>query len=194
MPRTREFDPEQAVEKAVRLFWNRGYSQTSMDDLVKATGVSRYGFYGTFGSKERLFEEVLRRYAQEMASTVQAELRRPDAGMKEIRGYFEKLLSTAETPASKYGCMLCNTAVELAPRDARIAKILRSFYSNVSKTFERALANAARTGEISIPRREIPAKARYMTGALQGLAVLCRAGMPKKDLREYVEVLLASLA
>ena len=56
MPRTREFDPDQALEQALGLFWQRGYADTSMEDLVEVTGVSRYGLYGAFGNKRELFE------------------------------------------------------------------------------------------------------------------------------------------
>ncbi|MDH4316580.1 MAG: TetR/AcrR family transcriptional regulator, partial [Gammaproteobacteria bacterium] len=66
MVRSRAFDPEQALSRAVDLFSSRGYSETSMDDIVKATGVSRYGIYGTFGNKRELFEQALERYADGM--------------------------------------------------------------------------------------------------------------------------------
>ena len=66
MVRTRTFDPATALSTVVDLFASRGYSDTSMDDIVKATGVSRYGIYGTFGNKRELFEQALERYADGM--------------------------------------------------------------------------------------------------------------------------------
>ncbi len=55
MARTQEFDPNEALDRAVALFWKKGFFDSSMDDLVKATGVSRYGIYGTFGNKREFF-------------------------------------------------------------------------------------------------------------------------------------------
>jgi AcrR family transcriptional regulator len=69
MVRTRTFDPSTALTQAVGLFSSKGYADTSMDDIVRATGVSRYGLYGTFGNKRELFEQALDRYAEGMGLT-----------------------------------------------------------------------------------------------------------------------------
>ena len=66
MVRTRSFDPATALSVAVDVFASKGYAETSMEDLVKATGVSRYGLYGTFGNKRELFEQALERFAERM--------------------------------------------------------------------------------------------------------------------------------
>ncbi len=64
MVRTRTFDPSTALSRAVDLFSSKGYADTSMEDIVRATGVSRYGLYGAFGNKQELFEQALERYAE----------------------------------------------------------------------------------------------------------------------------------
>ena len=79
MVRTRTFDPSAAITTAVDLFASKGYSDTSMDDIVKATGVSRYGIYGTFGNKRELFEQALDRYAEDMGKQSYLRLLEPDA-------------------------------------------------------------------------------------------------------------------
>lgn len=193
MARPREFDPETALEKAVQIFWDRGYADTSMDDLVKATGVSRYGFYGTFGSKFELFEKVMARYAHGMASRFQAELRRPDAGLAEIRDYFDRLLSMSEAEMRGRGCLLATTAVEVAPHDRKVARLVRKYFDEMTGVFEKALRNAVKAGEVTIPPKEIPRKALLLAGALQGLAVMGRAGFDLKTARTYVAALLGSL-
>jgi TetR/AcrR family transcriptional repressor of nem operon len=193
MSRTREFDPEKALEKAVSLFWDRGFTDTSMDDLVKATGVSRYGFYGSFGSKAKLFEAALKQYAEKMSAKTQGELRRPDAGLKEIRSYFSTLMELVDTDVGKRGCMICNTAVEVAPNDDRIAKIVRALFDDVQKAFQRALENAVKSGDLKIARREIPSQARYLTGIIQALSVMARTGFDRKAMQELVNVSLKNL-
>ncbi|MDX1556528.1 MAG: helix-turn-helix domain-containing protein, partial [Xanthomonadales bacterium] len=85
MVRTREFDPATALSKAVELFSAKGYSDTSMDDIVRATGVSRYGIYGTFGNKRELFEEALEKYADSMGRKSYLRLLEPDASLDHIR-------------------------------------------------------------------------------------------------------------
>ena len=66
MNRARTFDPMTALGQVVDLFASKGYSETSMEDIVQATGVSRYGLYGTFGNKRELFEQALEQYAEGM--------------------------------------------------------------------------------------------------------------------------------
>ena len=80
MVRTRSFDPSSALAKAVDLFSSKGYSETSMEDIVRATGVSRYGLYGTFGNKRELFEQALDKYADRMGK--QAFLRLLERGAR----------------------------------------------------------------------------------------------------------------
>lgn len=193
MARTRQFNPEQALEKAVQVFWDRGYSDTSMDDLVKATGVSRYGFYGTFGSKFDLFEKVMERYAHGVMAHQAAGLRGPGAGLAEIRSYFDNLLSMPEADLRGRGCLLATTAVEVAPHDKRVAKLVRRYFDQMAKVLENALRNAVKAGDLEIPSSEIPGKALLLTGAMQGLAVMARAGFDLKTARAYVETLLDSL-
>ncbi|TFG41199.1 MAG: TetR/AcrR family transcriptional regulator, partial [Chromatiales bacterium] len=88
MVRTRTFDPATALTHAVELFASKGYSETSMEDIVKATGVSRYGLYGTFGNKRELFEQALDRYADSMGKQAFLRLLEPEASLDHIRKIF----------------------------------------------------------------------------------------------------------
>jgi TetR/AcrR family transcriptional repressor of nem operon len=90
MVRTRTFDPSTALKEVVELFSSKGYSETSMEDIVKATGVSRYGIYGTFGSKRELFEQALDRYADSMGKQAFLRLLEPDASIEHIRRIFQE--------------------------------------------------------------------------------------------------------
>jgi len=88
MVRSRTFDPSTALSKAVELFSSRGYSETSMEDIVRATGVSRYGLYGTFGNKRELFEQALDKYADRMGKQAFLRLLEPQASLEDIRKIF----------------------------------------------------------------------------------------------------------
>ena len=192
MARTREFEPAEALEQALHVFWEKGYEETSFDDIVSATNVSRYGLYGTFGNKRDLFRKVLRHYVELFIQTVQADLRRPDASLPEIRGYFDALLRLGETRPAGRGCLVCNTAVEVAPHDPEIAADVRKFFSELVGVFRHALQNASDNGEIS-GEISVDDLAVHLAALTQSCAVMARVGFDTATIRQNVEAALSAL-
>ncbi|HZD51742.1 MAG TPA: helix-turn-helix domain-containing protein [Woeseiaceae bacterium] len=192
MVRTRAFDPGEALNRAVELFTSRGYSNTSMDDLVKATGVSRYGLYGTFGNKRELFEKALERYADRMGRRSFLRLLEPGAGLVDIRRIFDERIAAMATDSERAGCMLTYTAMELAPRDREIEGVLQRFMKRMSKTFAIGLESAKEKGELPAAL-DVKAASEFLTGAVFGLAVLARSGFPKETLDRFVDSTLSAL-
>ena len=192
MVRTREFDPETALSKAVDLFSSRGYSDTSMDDIVRATGVSRYGLYGTFGNKRELFEQALERYADSMGRQSYLRLLEPDASLAHIRAIFDERIAAMCNSGENRGCMLCHTAMELAPHDPEIKGVLQRFLKRMSKAFAIGLETAKENGEVKIDL-DTQAAGDFLTGAIFGLAVLARSGFPRTTLDSFVDNTMASL-
>ena len=192
MVRTRAFDPSEALSRAVELFSSKGYSETSMDDLVKATGVSRYGLYGTFGNKQELFEQALERYADRMGRKSFLRLLEPDASIDHIRAIFEERIEDMSSSGRKRGCMLCHTAMELAPHDPEIEGVLQRFMKRMSKAFAIGLESAKERGEVR-GSLEVRAAGEFLTGALFGLAVLARSGFARETLESFVANTLSSL-
>lgn len=192
MVRARAFDPSTALTKAVDLFSSRGYSDTSMDDIVKATGVSRYGLYGTFGNKRELFEQALERYADSMGKQSYLRLLEPDASLDHIRAIFDDRITSMCNNGDSRGCMLCHTAMELAPHDHEIEGVLQKFMKRMSKAFSIGLESARERGEVK-QDLDLRSAGEFLTGSIFGLAVLARSGFPRKTLDEFVDNTLASL-
>lgn len=192
MVRTRAFDPAQALSRAVDLFSSRGYSETSMEDIVKATGVSRYGLYGTFGNKRELFEQALERYADGMGKQSFLRLLEPDASLSHIRAIFDERIDNMCASGDKRGCMLCHTAMELAPHDPEIESVLQKFLRRMSKAFSVGLESARDKGEVKADL-DLGDAGDYLTGALFGLVILARAGFPRKTLDAFVDSALSAL-
>lgn len=192
MVRTRSFDPSVALSRAVELFSSKGYSDTSMDDIVKATGVSRYGLYGTFGNKRELFEQALERYADGMGRDSFMRLLEPDASISHVRAIFDERIEQMSSCGEDRGCMLCHTAMELAPHDHEIEEVLQKFLGRMSKAFSVGLDNARQRGEIRDDVDTIAA-GEFLTGALFGLAVLARAGFSRASLDSFVDNTISSL-
>ncbi|WIO74217.1 TetR/AcrR family transcriptional regulator [Porticoccaceae bacterium LTM1] len=192
MARTREFNPKEVIEKAVYLFWEKGYTDTSMDDLVKCTGVSRYGIYGEFGNKRELFLAALEHFQEKFTRELIQDLSHPDAGVVELRAYFQRLQEHGKTPESQMGCFMCNTAVELSNVDEEIGQRIRELFEKLRQVFLRALKNAQREGDID-SQMDLDEYASYLLGIQLGMAMVARSGIPEQRMKQYFDVALQAI-
>ena len=192
MVRTRTFDPSTALKQAVELFASKGYSETSMEDIVKATGVSRYGIYGTFGNKRELFEQALDRYADSMGKQAFLRLLEPDASIEHIRKIFQERVEDMCCQEENKGCLFIHTAMELAPRDDDLRDVLQKFMRRMGKLFAVGLGSAKERGEV---RGDLDVKAagELLTSTMFGLAVLGRSGFQRETLADIVENTLKAM-
>jgi TetR/AcrR family transcriptional repressor of nem operon len=192
MVRTRTFDPSTALKQAVELFASKGYSETSMEDIVKATGVSRYGIYGTFGNKRELFEQALDRYAESMGKQAFLRLLEPDASVEHIRRIFRERVTDMCCQEENKGCLFIHTAMELAPQDDDLRDVLQKFMQRMGKLFAVGLESAKERGEV---RADLDVKAAgdLLTSTMFGLAVLGRSGFERKTLDDIVENTLSAM-
>ncbi len=192
MARTREFDPDVALERALALFWEKGYGDSSFDDIVETTGVSRYGLYEEFGSKRNLFRKALRGYMDRIQQQYQVGLRQPDASLPEIRSYFEGMMKLAEGEAAQRGCLICNTTVELARGDEEIASDLRGFFEDMVLMFKKTLHNAREKGELG-RGINVDDWAVSLAALNQSSALMVRLGLDLELVRRNLEASLATL-
>lgn len=192
MSRPREFEPSEALAKAVEVFRAKGYRGTSVEDLVAGTGVSRAGLYGTFGGKQELFASALRRYADTFRDRHLLGLHQPDAGLPELREYFQGLKSWMRHPDNGRGCLLCNTATELGAADEEVAAAIRALLDDLAELLSRALTNARESGELS-PDLDPDTVARHLVATQLGLAVMVRTGVPESVIGDTLDSCLARL-
>ncbi len=192
MVRTRTFDPATALTKAVDLFASKGYSETSMEDIVQATGVSRYGIYGTFGNKRELFEQALDRYADSMGKQAFLRLLEPDASLDHIRTIFAGRVADMCCDEENKGCLFIHTAMELAPRDDDLRDVLQKLMRRMSKLFSIGLESAKEKGEVR-QDLDVQAAGELLTSTMFGLAVLGRTGFPRESLTGIVENTLTAM-
>ncbi|MDJ0717652.1 MAG: TetR/AcrR family transcriptional regulator [Prochloraceae cyanobacterium] len=192
MPRNKEFEPEVALEKAMGVFWRKGYFDTSVDELVQQVGVSRYGLYATFGNKHSLFLAALDRYRDTFVSQLLADLETPKASLEQIQGYFRTLIEISKTERGKFGCFMCNTATELASQDEQVSEKINNYLQRLTKAFHKALTNARSQNEIKSDI-DVDDYAKYLTGVSLGLCVYARSRVNPETIEGYVRVVLATL-
>lgn len=192
MARPRSFDPARTLTTAMKVFWERGYFNTSIDDLVAATGVSRYGLYDVYQNKHGLFLAALDHYHETIFRALLAPVEQAGASVGEIRQYFGTLLSYAGKPEGRIGCLMCNSASEVAPFDTAVAERVKRFRDAAGKAFRRALTTARARGEID-GRIDIAREADFLAAALQTVWVLARSSAGRKAISHHIEVTLSTL-
>jgi TetR/AcrR family transcriptional repressor of nem operon len=192
MARTKEFDPDEVLDSAMRLFWRQGYKATSIHDLVDATGINRASMYARFGGKEALFAAALDHYVDRISRDRLAQLSAEGSARKALERYFNALIRFSIGEGRDLGCLLINTAVEAAARNPDLDAKLLDVFDRVEKTFREVIRRGQANGEIS--RNHGPtALARFLMSTVHGLRVQARFKPDEKHLRDTVRVALSVL-
>lgn len=192
MPRTKEFDPDAVLQRALELFWERGYEATSMADLVERLGIARASIYATFGGKHSLFIQALDRYAQARDPGLVEMLSQPGPVLPAVRALVEAYAAESVGDERRKGCMVVNAAVELMSRDPQTARRVEASWDAVETALTSALTRARAQGEI--PADKDPrALARFLLVMLQGMRVLGHAHPHPGRLRDAAAQALAVL-
>jgi AcrR family transcriptional regulator len=186
--RPREFDVEKALDRALEVFWRKGYEGATLPELTRAMGINRPSLYAAFGNKEALFRKALDRYAEGPAAFAREALAEPTA-----RAVVERLLGGGAElltrPAQPRGCLMvqgalaCGEGAESVRRELSARRAARE--AELRRRFERALSKG------DLPPGSDPADlARYVVTVLQGMAVQAAGGARREDLRRVVRIAL----
>jgi len=192
MPKTKQFDETEVLQKAKEVFSEKGYNGTSMDDLVQATGLSRSSIYDTFGDKHGLFMKSLDHYRCTQQSELEQQCAKTESPKKKIRAIFDYTIKEILNDKDRKGCLLVNVSMELSAVDQEVAALSQSNMEELEKIFSSLVKEGQSTGEIS---KKFTAKAlgRHLYSSLMGMRV---SGMNRPDadaMREIVKLTLSIL-
>lgn len=192
MARTKEFDTDEVVAKAVEVFWSKGFEATSIQDLVDAMGINRGSIYDTFGDKAGLFDVAIQRYQIDAPS--QRLLNNAEAGdpREEIELFFNALLKRSDCPEGRRGCLMTNSIAELAARDEKLASQFQAGVKRMEDAFYTLIRRGQETGDIA-PWREARALARSLLASAQGLIVISKVDPGKETLADIAATALSLL-
>ncbi len=181
--RPRGYDADQALADARDAFWDTGFTGTSLDDLVEATGMNRPSLYGAFGDKHRLYLSTLERYREFGRSAMKEELSAKRSLGETLRALFAHAIAiyTSGSRGAR-GCYLIGTAATEAVHDSTVRAMFAAGLHELDDLMEARLRQAIESGELSTDI-DLAALARVLCGVMNSLALRARAG----DSRETLE-------
>lgn len=155
------------------LFWEQGYDGAGVQALCHATGLNAGSLYAAFGDKRGLFLQALRKYMQAVSHETIERLARNRSGLEAIREYFAALIDAMLDGRRKWGCLVTNSVVELACRDAEIAQEFRLHLARLEAALAGAVERARHAGELPATVSSLRA-AQFLIAIVQGMNVLVK--------------------
>ncbi|WP_405658433.1 TetR/AcrR family transcriptional regulator [Streptomyces sp. NBC_01166] len=178
--RPREFDKERTLERALELFWSRGYGATSIQDLVDALTLERGSLYGAFGDKRRFYLDAVKLYwevyERHLITTLDTTPLLP--ALREILTHPARLDELISDMGVPQGCLVGNTTAELVPHDSEATKIVTRSYRRFTDIVADALRRAQAAGEVT-DASSPEAQAQLLLYIVQGLSLVSRAGLDR---------------
>ena len=192
MPRPRAFDRTQALERALSVFWEKGYDATSMQELVDAMGMNRGSIYNAFTDKHTLFLQVLDYYTETYWLQRLREETIDQPLYETLTLIVDDILAIDRDRDHPAGCLVTNTACELALRDIDIANKIDGLLSDLEAILRQRLEWAMQKGEIK-SHPDAQTLAHYLLIVFQGLMVLTRTGASRHHLHHSMQLALATV-
>src|SRR5579859_1696685 len=149
MARPRAFDEREVLERAMRLFWQRGYGGVSFSDLEAATGILRTSIYAAYGGKEGLFLAVVDHYDAHYSAQLRAALRGATNAWSGLEEYFARLVAAFADPTLPLGCLVTNVAVEGDRGQSRLGRRIAASLTLAEDAFCELLGRARARGEVA---------------------------------------------
>lgn len=186
MARPREFDVDDALQRALEVFWQKGYAATSMQDLVAAMRIQKASLYAAFGDKHSLYLAALRRYQQETIEEFTAFLAKATSPVAAIREFLAEVADYASGKHGLRGCFCVNASTELAPLDQEVADLLQAHHQRMETLLAAVLERARTMGEIG-KRADCRSLATFLLGIVVAMNVLGKQRATRKQLQALVD-------
>ena len=192
MARPRQFDEDAVLRAVCDQFWDAGYAATSMQDLMRVSGLGKGSLYAAFGDKHELFLRVLRRYVESLDLGLRRSLDSAPRAIDALRSFLVGTVGDPEGVSARRGCLLANSTTELASADAVVAAEARQAYEGTTAIVAECVARARAEGDLPASADPV-ATARALLAAQQGLTFMGRSGVDVETLAATARSLAAQL-
>ena len=185
MPRVKQFNEEQVLEKAMEVFWKKGYNGSSMQELVEGMGINRASIYDTFGSKEELFERAFEIYREKNLARIRNFLFSQQPVQHGLLLMFEKAIDQAIQDPDTKGCFVVNATTEMVKPDCTITSMLNKNRIDFEIIFYEYLREGVSRGELGA-EKDLKSIAALIYTLYSGIMVLAKVNQNKPDLMAAV--------
>ena len=192
MARPREFNIDDALERAMNVFWAKGYEATSLDDLCQTMDLARSSFYAAFGDKHSLYVRALDRYEIAAVARIRSTLASSTSVKAGITAFVGRIVDSIVAGPGRRGCFIGNCAAELVRENRDGAIRVRQSLERIETAFRDALERARTNGELP-PSADINALARFITAGIQGLRLVGKTHPDRVVLEDIARVMLRCL-
>lgn len=186
MPWRKYFDVDEALERAMEVFWQKGFEGTSLTDLIEATGVQRQSLYNAIGDKKRIFIRSLLRYDTEQRQRMLSSLEARGEPHLSLQMLFDAVVDQSAKDLNKRGCFLVNTALWLQAHDDEVKMLVSSAFEDFHKFFEKQIEHGKIRGEFPSDL-DSAAVASGLLGAFIGIRVMARGAAGTPVLRQMAD-------
>jgi TetR/AcrR family transcriptional regulator, transcriptional repressor for nem operon len=192
MARVREFDEQKILKIATDLFWHKGYTAVSTQDLIDAFGISKSSMYGAYKDKRSLFILALRNYRNTASKNMIDALKNNESFIDTITELLRQIINESITDNKAKGCFIVNTAIELAPHDKEILEIIQLNRKDIIEALTQAIQKGINTKELT-SKNNPKALANYFYNIINGLRVDAKVTKDKLDYRDTIQLALAAM-
>ena len=192
MARTKDFCEVDVLEKAINIFWHKGYSGTSMQDLVEGLGISRSSLYDTFTDKHTLFLRALESYQVSAKKKISTITDSPGAAKEHIKRLLELITDGLINDQHHKGCFMVNAEVEVAPHDEEVNKIICLNDRQLESAFYEIIKKGQECSELKNDT-DARALARFTFNTVKGLRVSAKSITDKAYFDDVIELALKVL-
>ncbi|MET3545753.1 TetR/AcrR family transcriptional repressor of nem operon [Paenibacillus favisporus] len=192
MARTKAFDTNEVLHKAMKVFGSQGYEGTTLPDLLTGLGIARQSLYDTYGTKRDLFVTAVKYYMDRKNHDLLELMDQPGAVIDKVKLAFTAMISALADPELRRECFIISSAIEQAPHDEELAAYIRSNTEQVEQAFYSMLERGKERGEID-PETNIRELARFLAHERISLVVAAKMGMDEQNLYGIMRMVLSVL-
>jgi TetR/AcrR family transcriptional repressor of nem operon len=192
MARTKDFDEAEVLNKALCLFWHKGYNGTSMQELVDHLGISRSSLYDTYADKHSLYIKSLEFYQNNSRQKMDDIAANATSAKEAITQLFTLMTTELLTDDQQKGCFIVNSEVELAPHDPEVRLIIRRNESQIEDILVAVIQKGQESGEIA-NKQDARAIARFIFNAVKGMRVSAKLTTDKAFFNDIIKITLSVL-
>jgi TetR/AcrR family transcriptional repressor of nem operon len=192
MARTKDFDENEVLTKAIQIFWRKGYNGTSMQDLVDGLGISRSSLYDTYTDKHTLYVKALESYHNSGGAKIQEVIDNQASAKENVKNLLEFVVDELLCDKEQKGCFMVNAEVEVAPHDQEVHTLVCKNDQMMEEAFYQVIQKGKDSGEIK-STQDVRGLSRFIINMVKGMRVTAKSATDRAVFDDIITFTLSAL-